>query len=363
MTEDHPQRIARLTPLAEVLALIDARVKPIEPRERPPLNTENRVLAEDIVLEWPLPSSARALRDGYAVKSEMTLDASSYAPVPLAAPPLLVDVGEELPLDTDADAVAPLDAVLERNGRWEVVAPVLSGEGMLQRGADFAPGTMLRRAGQWLRNCDVVALTASGRTALKLRIPRVAVVCRRTGTHPMLDAAIHLVATGVEAAGGQMESEENADFVVAIGGTGTGRHDASVRRLDREGEVLVHGIAIAPGETAAFGFIRHQPVLLIPGRIDAAFAVWQLLGWRILARLAGRTEDPPVITARLTRKVPSNLGLAELVLLRLRDGEAAPIASGYLPLSALVQANGWILIPPGSEGYPPGAEVMIRPCA
>ena len=35
--------------------------------------------------------------------------------------------------------------------------------------------------------------------------------------------------------------------------------------------------------------------------------------------------------------------------------------SGYVPLSALAEADGWILVPADSEGYPPGAEVVIRP--
>jgi molybdopterin molybdotransferase len=157
--------------------------------------------------------------------------------------------------------------------------------------------------------------------------------------------------------------EVGADMVVAYGSPLSGSADVSVRMLARAGEVAVHGIAISPGETAAFGFVAGRPVLLVPGRIDAAFAVWHLLGARILARLAGYIEDVPVVKAPLARKVSSSLGLAELVPVRLRDRKAEPIASGYLPLSALAQADGWILIPPESEGYPPGAEVVIRPCA
>jgi molybdopterin biosynthesis enzyme len=373
---DHPQRITRLTPLADVLALIDARVKPVAPHERVIDTADNCVLAEDVVVEKALPTAVRALRDGYAVDAEISSDASSYAPVPLATPPVRVDLGDVVPNTTAA--VAPLDAVIERDGHWEAMAPVASGEGLLLYSADMAPGTLLRSAGQWLRPLEMVALTASGRQSLTVRIPRVTVLRWQTGKQSILDAALRLLAKGIEASGGQPRtedvpasdakfwerrlSEHDADFLVVIGGTGIGRHDASVRKLADKGEVAVHGIAISPGETAAIGFIGGQPVLLVPGRVDAAFAVWRLLGWRILARLAGRTEDPPTVTARLTRKVASSLGLAELVLVRVRNGEAAPIASGYLPLSALVEADGWILIPPESEGYPPGAEVVIRPC-
>ena len=54
-------------------------------------------------------------------------------------------------------------------------------------------------------------------------------------------------------------------------------------------------------------------------------------------------------------------GHAAAMPLDIRDRAAEPIASGYLSLSTLTQADGWILVPPESEGYPPGAEVVIRP--
>ena len=66
------------------------------------------------------------------------------------------------------------------------------------------------------------------------------------------------------------------------------------------------------------------------------------------------------MAATLTRKVASNLGLAELIPVRLRDGEAEPLGSGYLPLQALAQAEGWILVAADREGHPEGTSVMVR---
>src|SRR5262249_46558243 len=146
-----------------------------------------------------------------------------------------------------------------------------------------------------------------------------------------------------------------AEAVIVIGGTGSGTNDRSVHTLARLGRVEVHGIALAPGETAAFGFVGSRPVLLLPGRLDAALAVWLVAGRHLLARLTGSVEPEPVTRAKLARKVSSSLGLAEVIPVRLHDGGAEPIASGYVPLSALAQADGWILVPPESEGFPPGA--------
>ena len=55
------------------------------------------------------------------------------------------------------------------------------------------------------------------------------------------------------------------------------------------------------------------------------------------------------------------IGLAEAVPVR-RDGDTImPLASGFLPLQSLMQADGWVLVPADSEGYPAGTIVQVRP--
>jgi len=46
---------------------------------------------------------------------------------------------------------------------------------------------------------------------------------------------------------------------------------------------------------------------------------------------------------------------------RLRDGKAEPLGSGYLALQTIARADGWILVAGDREGYPAGASVMVRP--
>ena len=123
----------------------------------------------------------------------------------------------------------------------------------------------------------------------------------------------------------------------------------------------MHGVALLPGETTAFGTLGARPVLALAGRLDAALAAWHVLGQVMLARLAGSTEELRTRRAVLTHKVTSTVGLAELVPVRCDGAVATPIASGYVPLSALTQADGWILIKPESEGFPAHSEVVIRP--
>jgi molybdopterin biosynthesis enzyme len=366
---DIPQRIARLTPLDDVLARLDALTKPVIPRTRELSAALGCTLAADVVVGAAIPAAARALRDGWAVASDLTADAGAYAPAPLPSA-LRVDVGELLPPGTDA--VAPLDAVVMRDGSAQAVAPVAPGDGVLLAGADVAGGATLLAAGRRLKRLHIALLAAAAVTVVHVRVPRLRLVRARPQSDPVIDAAIACIADAAAAMGAESVTGESgslasalidatADALIVVGGTGSGRNDDTVRTLASVGELHTHGIALLPGETTAFGTVRARPVLALPGRLDAALAAWHALGQVMLGRLAASREPLRLRTAKLARKVASTVGLSELVPVRCDGRSAVPIASGYVPLAALAQANGWIFVKPDSEGYPAETEVVVRP--
>ena len=361
------QRIARLTPLADVLASFDLSIGPVEPREEAVGKALGLTLAKSAVIGQRHPEHALALRDGYAVRAEATLDASSYAPAVQIPTPPRVDAGDAMP--DGADAVAALDAVQMRGAQASALAAVAPGEGVLAPGADATAGLQLRLAGARLRRIDVALLEALGVEHVLVRQPRIRVV--RVGAGKIIEGAATFIAAAINAESGiavcddiALEAaltDDGEDMVVAIGGTGSGRNDASVRTLARVGQLAYHGIGIAPGETTAIGFAGPRPVLLLPGRIDAALAGWLTVGRRMLARRAFRLIEEQPFAAELARKIASPLGLAEIVAVRRRLGKVEPVAQGYLSMQALAHAEGWILIPADSEGHPAGARVVVRP--
>jgi molybdopterin biosynthesis enzyme len=364
--EHDPQQITQLTPFVEVTARINALVKPVAPRRVAIAAAVGRVLVEDVVAAAAVPALALVMRDGFAVAAEALSDASSYAAVQLV-PPQRVDAGEALPAGTDA--VAPLDTVVERDGRFAAIAPVAPGDGVLTAGGDVRAGTLLRRAGAVVRAADAAAFAAAGIVEVAVREPRVCVAPARAGDDPIATAAVELLASAVAAAGGVVRraadgtaalADAEADAIIVVGGTGAGRNDMSVRALAAAGQVEVRGVALTPGETATFGMMGQRPVLLVPGRLDAALAVWLTLGRHLVARLTGGFGDVLGTLALLTRKHASPLGLAEVVPVHQSGDQAEPIASGYWPLQAIARANGWILVPSDSEGHPAGAEVVVR---
>jgi molybdopterin biosynthesis enzyme len=364
------QTISRLTPLADVLAMLDLRVKPVTPRTLDVTAAAGRTLAGD-AQAGARPAATVALADGWALSADATLGAGPYAPVPLLRPPQRVEVGQPLPPDTDS--VAPFDAVRVTRGTAEALVTVNPGDGVLASGGDSDPGIPLRRVGERLRMTDIAAFAAAGLSRIIVREPRVRVLPLRGSG--IVIAAAGLLAGDIDRRGGAVKLDEagrdlgtvlaaeSTDAIVVIGGTGTGRNDTSVHTLARDYELALHGIAVTPGETAALGFAGPRPILLLPGRLDAALAVWLLVGRRILERLAAahNQQVEQAETLPLARKVTSTVGLAEIVPVRRGEGKAEPLASKYLPLSSLTRSDGWILVPADSEGYPAGSMVQVRP--
>ena len=360
------QRIARLTPLDAILASFQSRVAAVMPRRTPLSQALGAVLAED-VQPPQCPPHPIALRDGFAVAAAEIGDAGPYAPVPLTLTACRVDVGGVLPSGTDA--VVPLDAVALRGDRAEAIAPVAPGEGVLAPGADATPATVLRRAGERLRALDLAAMAAAGIAEVTILSPRLALARAAAARTPVLNAAQVTLSRCAARAGcavseasslAEALSEGQCDVVIGIGGTGGGRRDDAVQELARRGQVEAHGIAICPGETAAFGFIGERPVLLVPGRLDAALGVWLLIGRQLTAKLAAGSIDDVPIAAALRRKVISTIGMTEVIPVSCNDGIAEPLGSGYLSLTALARSDGWILVPAESEGFAAGSEVAVN---
>src|SRR5215831_19218247 len=345
-----PQRIQRLTPLADALACIDRLVAPVAPKTVAAKRALGRTLAADVTITHAQPAAALALRDGFAVRADATHDASAYAPVLIDG--AMVDVGDPLPAGTDT--VAPPEAVELRGGSAHAVAALAPGDGVLPDGADMAEGAV-RPAGTRLRGSDLAALAILDVELVRVREPRLRVVPVRPPGDRVIDGVADLLVRDVLVHGRAFSQPcDNRgldgaldpigeDAMIVVGGSGA-----------------FHGVGLSPGETAAFGMIGQRPVLVVPGRLDAALAVWLLLGRRLLARLCGRDEEERGRAVMLTRKISSALGLAELVPVRCEADGAAPLASGYLSPQSLAQADGYVVVPAGSEGFPAGAHVEMR---
>ncbi|WP_244528732.1 molybdopterin-binding protein [Methylobacterium gossipiicola] len=354
-----------LMPLAEAVARLVAGIVPVAEEGRSVHAALGFTAARDLIAERDWPEATSALRDGWAVAADAVTGASAYAPVLLSTPPVWVEAGGRLP--EGACTVLPPEAL---EGR-AFVADAPPGDGARRGGEDVKAGTCLVAAGARITPLHRLTLAAAGRDTLPVRVPRIALVATGAAS-PVVAMLSDLIARDGMVPGETVAApdesvalsaaltDSRADATFVLGGTGPGRTDHSVAALARAGTVLAHGIALRPGETAAFGRVGDRAVLLLPGRPEAALAAYLALGRPLGAALTGARPPEPE-TAPLLRKVTGTIGMSDVVFVRRRAGGVDPLGGVDLALSRLAEAEAAILVGPEHEGYPEGAPCAILP--
>ncbi|MDB5649088.1 MAG: molybdopterin-binding protein [Hyphomicrobiales bacterium] len=360
-----------LTSLDAARALLLAGLAPVAPRNVPVAEAQGLISAPMPPFAALVPQRARATRDGWAMCARDLAGASPFSPVMLAKPPVWVDLGDALP--DGCDCVIDPQGLELLTGHAQVSVEAYPGENIRRAGEDLAAGTSPLREGQNLGALDLLVLRGAGVETVMVRRPRVLLIDTpaRDGAETTAQLILRLL-DDAGAYGTLMSAQDwgadamfdtlttiDADLLLTIGGTGAGRHDATIQTLAKRGTLLAHGIAMLPGRSAALARVAGRPVIALPGSPDHALAAfWALVdpALDILSARAPRAE----ISLPLTRKIASQVGMAEFVLLMRERGQFTPIASGDLPLHRLAQATHVCLVPAGSEGHAPGETISAR---
>ena len=148
------------------------------------------------------------------------------------------------------------------------------------------------------------------------------------------------------------------DVVLLSGGSSKDHRDMTAGVIAARGEVLVHGIAIAPGKPTIIGRIGQT------GHRSArspasAFVVLIVVVRHLLDRMLGLKK--PVFRATgavLGESIPSQKGREEYIRVRIDNGVASPLGKAGL-LNTLVKSDGLVRIPSGCEGLEKGTSVEV----
>jgi molybdopterin molybdotransferase len=361
---------ASLTPLDVALIALLNGLEPVAPVEVALAEALHSVAAEMAALGAHPPRDAAAA-DGFALRAHDLVGASSYSPLPLTSAPRWVEAGEAMP--DGCDCVIDADSVDNSGPTSQVMAEAVPGQGVRRVGSDIAAGSVVAVAGRRVLPRDLLVARTAGLTKLRVRRPRLRVV-----NIPGSTLAADLIAESARHAGAAVSAivaaardaasiasaldVADCDLLIAIGGSGVGRSDATVLALARRGNAIAHGIALQPGRTSAVGRIGKTPVVVLPGAPDQAISAWWTLALPALDRLSGR-RPRKTVGLPLARKIASSVGLAEIVLLECKEGAWLPLAAGELSLQAIARAEAWLVVPGGSEGFAAGAPVdayMLR---
>jgi molybdopterin molybdotransferase len=367
------------------------------------VEARGRVLAEEIPAPLDFPPFDRAAVDGYAVRGLDTVGAGDYGPISMPlpgevaagcerpgvlAPGTAARIAAGAPLPAEADAVAPRPCAEETAGQVDVMEAVAPGENVVRRGADIRCGSRLLPLGRRVGARELAVLAAVGIERVNVvRRPRVrvliagqglAVADGGRGTHEVFEADALMLAALVARDGGRLVDcrrvpsdrpalagalrEPGADLVLVAGGSGEGWRDFAAGALSDAGELAFHGIALDPARSAGVGRAGDALVFLLPGDPVACLCAYDCLAGPALRRMGGLGDIRPYPERRaiLARKIASTLGSVDYCRVRLTPEGAEPLASGAnTGLAALAAADGFLLVPEDSEGFPAGAEISV----
>lgn len=364
-----------------------------------------RVLAQDVSSPLDVPYFDRAAMDGYAVRGEETFGATPYSPIVLRL------VGEALPgqpfprrlssqeavrimtgapLPDGADTIVRAELAVEQGEYVQILDAVPPGKCVSRRGEDVRVGDKLLSRGRQLRPQDAALLAAVGFSHVSVhRQPRVALIVTGDellplGSRPenyriidtnsvMLDALIRrdgglpfhedLLPDQRDAIRQRLQACcESADVILISGGSSVGQEDYAPLLLAEMGELLVHGVAMRPSSPTGLGWLNGRPVILLPGNPVSCLCAYDFFAGPVIRRLAGRSVRWPYCSIRLplASKISSELGRLDYVRVRISNRQLEPIAaSGASILSTVTQADGFVLVPPDSEGYAAGELVQV----
>lgn len=389
--------------VADVVALLAARLRPLPAEEIDLRQASGRVLAEDVISAVAVPSFDRAAMDGYAVRGQETFGAGAYNPLEFAVigeslpgrpfarcvePGQAVRIMTGAPLPEGADAVVQAEAAEENAGTLRISEAVPPGRHIGQRGEDIEVGTVVLHAGRVLRPQDLGVLASIGAARLRvIRRPTVALLITGDellpcGSRPegyrIVDSNSVMLEALVQRDGGVLHSTQLisdsrpaveaallgavADVLLISGGSSVGKEDHAPHLLADLGELSVHGMALRPASPAGVGFLRDHPAFLLPGNPVSCLCAYDFFAGPAVRRLGGRSMDWPYRkqSLPLARKITSAVGRVDYVRVRVRDGQIEPLAtSGASILSSTTRADGFVLVPRDSEGYKTGEVVQI----
>jgi molybdopterin biosynthesis enzyme len=325
--------MARIHSLEEVLRPVLARISPLKPVMVPVDTAIGGCLAETLFSPISLPARSTALRAGLAVHALDLAGASAHAPVLLMECPPHVSAGDALP--EGCDAVIDPGTIAQQGPFWHATESVEPGTETRLAGHDLPRGAPIGEAGRCITPEIAFAAQQVGIEDLPVRRPQIRIEQRDSAENDWLRARLSALGCAISTGG------TSADVAIRW-------NDSAPARL-----------ALRPADTA---WIEDQSgciVVEVPPRLECILAAWSALLLPVFAALTGatlRADEMP-----LARKLTSPVGIAEIVLHRIKDGFADPLASGDFPLSTIVQADAFSLTPPGFEGYAAGTPIAVTP--
>ncbi len=360
-----------------------------------------RVLAETASSRVDLPPFDASAMDGFALRAAETPGRLPVAERIAAGRPATRELrpGEAMGIATGgavpagADAVIPLEYVVDHGNSIEIAERVVETANIRPRGGDLRAGEDVVRAGTRLGPAQLGALAAAGVAEVAVaRRPRAAVLStgselRRPGEElepgQIYEANGVILAAQLRSAGAEaaelepvaddeaahrraLEQGLEADVLVSSGGVSVGPHDL-VRSIGAEVgvEEVFWGVSVKPGKPLWFGVREGTLVFGLPGNPVSSLVCFELFVRPAVLALQGHAEPLPRFEiGRLARAVKPDRVRTELMRARSSRAEEAvelDVVTGQEShmIARAAAADALALVPAGEAELPAGSPVSF----
>jgi molybdopterin molybdotransferase len=366
-----------------------------------------RVLAEPLFADRDFPPFPRAMRDGYALRSNdlasLPARLKILGEIKAGGDPSAFHVlaGEAVSIMTGAPAPAGADCVVmvehtsSSGGIVEVTKDVVSGENIVPVGAEAHRGDRLVVPGSHIDEAVIAAAASVGKNRFSVHTkPRVAIlstgdevvdVAETPGPNQIRNSNLHSLAAQVRKAGGEpvllpiapdektrlrvlIEEGLRSDLLLLSGGVSVGRYDFVEQVLDElESEFFFTGALIQPGRPVVFGRAREKYFFGLPGNPVSTMVTFELFARPVIETLSGAAPWPlRFLHAKLKTAITRKPGLKRFLPGTLSgefenaEVELAPW-QGSGDFASTVRANCYVIVAADREQLSAGEWVPVLP--
>ncbi len=352
----------------------------------PAQDASGRVLSRGVHARHSSPTFHSAAMDGYAVRARDTFAAQEGHPLALLPGQTCFAVNTGQPLPEGCDAVVMIEQTVQQDGRILLESPAFPWQHVRRIGEDIVATELLLSRNHLLRPWDIGALLSGGiwdvpvweRLSARI-IPtgdEVLDFLRRPEPNrgQVIESNSQMLAALIRERGGIADRtapvpddpealhrallaslDSDNHLTIFCAGSSAGSRDFTRSVLEREGEILAHGIAVMPGKPSILALCRGRLVVGVPGYPVSALVCFRELLDPIMTWLMYKEPVPKVrVPVELTRSVPSRPGMEEHVQTAIgRVGDklvATPLGRGAGNITTVTRAQGILRIPASCEG-------------
>jgi molybdenum cofactor synthesis domain-containing protein len=387
-----------LISIEEAIDVIKNNIKPIDKVETIPIEkAAGRVLATDIIANFDVPRSNKSNMDGYALKSEETIDkrrfkiigtifAGDVAKVKMR-PGCCVEVATGAPIPDETDAVVKFEDTKRVGDEIEIFESIKPFFNVSVRGCDIKKDEIALNKGDILNPNKIGVLAVLGIKEVNVfGLPSIGIISTGNEIKPIGSAlnegdsydintytlcSLISCNNGVSKSYGivkdRFDDVESTikkalreDMIIVSAGSSVGERDILVDVIKNMGEIKFHGVSIKPGKPVFFGIVDDKPIFGFAGNPTSCLVnayILLLPALRSMARLP--KKEFITVRAKMSKKIILDDDRAMIYPVKLHNEEAIPVFKGSSMITSISNSDGFVYIPSDLKTIEKGSEVFV----